>query len=46
MEIDLDNLSFEGLEEAQERNKERLDEADKKAEAIVANDECGDACKI
>ena len=44
MEIDLDNLVFSGLEEAQERNAERLEDADKKAEAIVANDDCGDAC--
>ncbi|KTG55802.1 hypothetical protein K24_19480, partial [Klebsiella pneumoniae] len=25
---------------------ERLEEADKKAQAIVADDDCGDACKI
>ncbi|MGO0765191.1 hypothetical protein ACTJKU_36990, partial [Citrobacter freundii] len=31
MEIDLDNLVFDGLEEAQERNAERLEDADKKA---------------
>lgn len=30
MEIDLDNLVFSGLEEAQERNAERLEDADKK----------------
>jgi len=46
MEIDLDNLVFNGLEEAQERNAERLEDADKKAQAIVADDACGDACKI
>ena len=46
MEIDLDNLVFSGLEEAQERNAERLEDADKKDEAIVADDDCGDACKI
>ena len=46
MEIDLDNLEFAGLDEAQERNAERLDDADKKAQAIVADDDCGDACKI
>lgn len=46
MEIDLDNLVFDGLEEAQELNAERLDDADKKAQAIVADDDCGDACKI
>lgn len=46
MEIDLDNLVFSGLEEAEERNAERPDEADKKAQAIVADDDCGDACKI
>ncbi|HFZ8996072.1 TPA: hypothetical protein ACIPUI_003235 [Citrobacter freundii] len=46
MDIDLNNLVFEGLEEAQERNAERLDDADKKAEAVIADDDCGDACKI
>lgn len=46
MEIDLDNLVFSGLEGAQERNAERLEEADKKAQAVVADDDCGDACKI
>lgn len=46
MEIDLNNLVFDGLEEAQERNAERLDDADKKAQAIAADDDCGDACKI
>ena len=46
MEIDLNNLVFDGLEEAQERNAERLDDVDKKAQAIVADDDCGDACKI
>lgn len=46
MEIDLDNLVFDGLEEAQERNAEGLDDADKKAQAIIADDDCGDACKI
>lgn len=46
MEIDLNNLVFDGLEEPQERNAERLDDADKKAQAIVADDDCGDACKI
>lgn len=30
MEIDLDNLVFDGLDEAQERNAERLEDADKK----------------
>lgn len=45
MEIDLDNLVFSGLDEAEERNAERLEEADK-AQAIVADDDCGDACKI
>ncbi|SQC40687.1 Uncharacterised protein [Klebsiella pneumoniae] len=45
MEIDLDNLVFSGLDEAEERNAERLEEADKKAQAIVADDDCGDACK-
>ena len=46
MEIDLENLVFDGLDEAQERNAERLDDADKKAQAIIAADDCGDACKI
>lgn len=45
MEIDLDNLVFNGLDEAEERNAERLDDADKKAQAIVADDDCGDACR-
>ena len=36
MEIDLDNLVFNGLDEAEERNAERLDDADKKAQAIVS----------
>ncbi|MUZ24516.1 hypothetical protein GLN41_23320, partial [Shigella flexneri] len=34
------------LDEAEERNAERLDDADKKAQAIIADDDCGDACKI
>ena len=46
MEIDLDNLVFSGLDEAEERNAERLGEADKKPQAIDADDDCGDACKI
>lgn len=46
MEIDLENLVFNGLDGAEERNAERLDDADKKAQAIVADDDCGDACKI
>ena len=46
MEIDLDNLVFNGLEEAQERNAERLDDADKKAESVIADDDCGDACAV
>ncbi|MGO1308429.1 MAG: hypothetical protein ACTMIX_02345 [Kluyvera intermedia] len=46
MEIDLENLVFDGLDEAQERNAERLDDADKKAQAIIADDDCGDAYKI
>ena len=45
-ETDETDLVFSGLEEAQERNAERLEDADKKAEAIVADDDCGDACKI
>lgn len=46
MEIDLDNLVFDGLEEAQERNAERLEDADKKAQEIIADNDCGDACKF
>ncbi|HCW0180811.1 MULTISPECIES: hypothetical protein [Citrobacter] len=46
MEIDLDNLVFDGLEEAQARNAERLEDADQKAQEIVADNDCGDACKI
>ncbi|KMK30930.1 hypothetical protein ABW12_20100 [Pluralibacter gergoviae] len=46
MEIDPDNLVIAGLEEAEERNAARQQEADKKAEAIEADDDCGDACKI
>jgi len=46
MEIDLNNLVFDGLDEAEERNAERLEDADKKAQAIVADDDCGDAYKI
>lgn len=46
MEIDPDNLVIEGLEEAEERNAARLQQADEKANAIVADDDCGDACKI
>lgn len=46
MEIDLDNLVFSGLDEAEVRNAERQEDADKKAQAVVADDDCGDACKI
>ncbi|HCR9766674.1 TPA: hypothetical protein OPR09_004558 [Citrobacter koseri] len=46
MDIDLDNLVFDGLEEAQERNAERVEDADKKTQAVIADDDCGDACKI
>lgn len=46
MEIDLENLVFNGLDEAEERNAEHLDDADKKAQSIIADDDCGDACKI
>ena len=44
MEIDLNNLVFDGLEEAQERNAERLDDADKKAQAIVADQSETNVC--
>ncbi|EJF31537.1 hypothetical protein F3J27_08225 [Enterobacter sp. Ap-916] len=46
MEIDLNNLVFSGLDEAEARNAERQEDADKKAQAVVADDDCGDACKI
>ena len=46
MEIDLDNLVFSGKDEEEESKAESLEEADKKAQAIVADDDCGDACKI
>ncbi|NWC61683.1 MULTISPECIES: hypothetical protein [Cedecea] len=46
MEIDLDNLVFSGLDEAEARNAERQEDADKKAQSVVADDDCGDACKI
>ncbi|WP_336817673.1 hypothetical protein [Cedecea sp. MMO-103] len=46
MEIDLNNLVFSGLDEAEVRNAERQEDADKKAKAVVADDDCGDACKI
>ncbi len=46
MEIDLDNLVFSGLDEAEERNAERLEEADKKPAESLSDDDCGDACKI
>ena len=39
MEIDLDNLVFNGLDEAEERHAERLGDADKKAQAILADDD-------
>ena len=45
MEIDLDNTVFNGLDEAEERNAERPTMRIK-AQAIVADDDCGDACKI
>lgn len=45
MEIDLDNLVFDGLEEAQERNAERLEDADKKAQEIIADNDCGAPAK-
>jgi hypothetical protein len=46
LNAELDNLVFDGLEEAQERNAERLEDADKKAQDIIADNDCGDACKI
>jgi len=46
MDIDLDNLVFNGVDEAEERNAERLEDAGKKAQAVVADDDCGAACKI
>lgn len=35
MDIDLNNLVFDGLEEAQERNAERLEDADKKPRRLL-----------
>lgn len=46
MEIDLDNWSSAALDEAEERNAEASGKSGQKARAIVADDDCGDACKI
>lgn len=46
MDFDLDNLSFDGLDEAEARNKERQDEANKEAASIEVDNDCGDGCKI
>lgn len=46
MDIDLNNLSFAGLEEAEARNNERQEEANKEAASIEVDNDCGDGCKI
>lgn len=45
MDFDLDNLPFDNLEEAEARNKERLEEADKEAATIGDDADC-EGCKI
>ncbi|VTO24064.1 Uncharacterised protein [Klebsiella variicola] len=46
MEIDLDNLVFNGLDEAGRTQRGASGRSGQKAQAIVADDDCGDACKI
>lgn len=45
MDFDLNDLNIDGLDEAEARNKERLDDADKEAAAIDDDADC-DGCKI
>lgn len=45
MDFDLDNLSFDGLEEAEVRNKERQDVANKEAASLGDEADC-EGCKI
>lgn len=45
MDFDLDNLNLEGLEEAEARNKERQEEADKEAASLGDEADC-EGCKI
>lgn len=45
MDFDLDDLNLDGLDEAEARNKERQDEANKEAAAIGDEADC-DGCKI
>lgn len=45
MDFDLDDLSFDGLDEAEARNKGRQEEADKEAAAIGDDTDC-EGCKI
>ncbi|QZA70505.1 hypothetical protein AH04_15 [Erwinia phage AH04] len=45
MDFDLDDLAFDGLDEAEARNKERQDEANKEAAAIGDEADC-EGCKI
>lgn len=45
MDFDLDDLNLDGLDEAEARNKERQDEANKEAAAIGDETDC-DGCKI
>lgn len=45
MDFDLDDLNLEGLDEAEARNQERQDEANKQASALSDDADC-DGCKI
>jgi len=45
MDFDLDNLSFDGLEEAEARNKERQDVANEEAASLGDEADC-EGCKI
>jgi hypothetical protein len=45
MDFDLDDLNLAGLDEAEARNQERQDEANKEAAAIGDEADC-EGCKI
>lgn len=45
MDFNLDDLSFEGLEEAEARNNERQEAATKEAASLDADTDC-EGCKI
>jgi hypothetical protein len=45
MDFDLDDISFDGLDEAEARNKERQDVANKEAALIGDEADC-EGCKI